>query len=350
MSGANHALRGLTAIVNPENVKTGMNIKELENQFVQAGVFNKDKPSEGAHERAMRELDQISRDLGINLNLDVKPAPSPSPIRQPSTQRQQEEPVDIRAYSEDDHQSPVDNPDRTYMPPTHGASTHDSPAYGASAYDSPADTDYEPPRKMYDYGEETIKRTQEQNMREHVAEVFPAGSGFSIEPEKEDDKKIKMLSQIDALITECKREKIDISRVPEVSMSSSFKTVSDTLTILRNGLETVRYAGFAEEFLLAGAHIMEDIFDGKNEYFGYKPNLTGWHNQVNVKLKRMRFDTAEIVGGIVANNRISPAMRIAMELIPNAFIYSRKNAESLDQQNLFTGYGTTVAAETAKRV
>jgi hypothetical protein len=81
-----------------------------------------------------------------------------------------------------------------------------------------------------------------------------------------------------------------------------------------------------------GAHGLEELFDGKRMWFDkYQPDLTGWHNNVNTKLKRMRHDTGQIVSSIMHDYNISPSVRILMELVPNMILYSNQRKEQHGQ-------------------
>ena len=87
---------------------------------------------------------------------------------------------------------------------------------------------------------------------------------------------------------------------------------------------------------------MEDVFDGKRVWFGrYRPNLRGWNYQVALKLRRMKYDTSEIVSGAMKDLRMGPVARFLMDLLPNMFMYSRRLNENeaagntdIDQANL----------------
>jgi len=61
---------------------------------------------------------------------------------------------------------------------------------------------------------------------------------------------------------------------------------------------------------------------------GWKPDYTGYHNSVNVKLHRMRFETSQVVGNIIERYNIGPTTRIIMELLPGFFLYPRQQKKT----------------------
>jgi hypothetical protein len=173
----------------------------------------------------------------------------------------------------------------------------------------------------------------EQKRREHIKRVVGSDQReFSLEKEKREDMKSAMLAEIDSLMDILVEVGIDLSRIPEVSQSSSYEAVESVLRTLRHKNDATRYTTFAEEILLMGVQALEELFDGKRMWFDkYQPDLTGWHNTVNSKLKRMRHDTGQIVSTIMHDYNISPGVRIMMELVPNMILYSNQRKEQHSQ-------------------
>jgi hypothetical protein len=114
----------------------------------------------------------------------------------------------------------------------------------------------------------------------------------------------------------------------------------------RHKNDRTRYCSFAEEFVLFGAVALEELFDGKRTWFGhYQPDLTDWHNQVNVKLRRMRHDTSTLVSGVMNDYNIGPGARILLELVPNMFLHSRNRKRQAGASSLFSDSMMIEAAE-----
>lgn len=167
--------------------------------------------------------------------------------------------------------------------------------------------------------------TEEQKKQKVLNHVLSdiGDSKFSIDKEKEEDDKAIMLEQIDMLILNLKDEGIDVSRIPEVNSHSSIEEVENVHKILRLKNDRNRYCSFAEECILAGSHALEWVFDGEKEYLGKKPDLRGWSATVNVKLRRMRFDTSTFVSDVMQGYNLGHGTRILLELIPSLFLYSK---------------------------
>ena len=56
---------------------------------------------------------------------------------------------------------------------------------------------------------------------------------------------------------------------------------------------------------------------------GWKPDYTGYHNTVNIKLHRMRYETSQVVGNIIEKYNIGPTGRIVLQPPPD-FLYPRQ--------------------------
>lgn len=184
------------------------------------------------------------------------------------------------------------------------------------------------------YMERVTEEQKKQRILKHVLDGVE-DQKFSVEKEKEEDDKAILLEQIDMLITNLKDEGIDVSRVPEVDNSSPIEDIENVHKILRLKNDRNRYCSFAEECILAGSHTLEWMFDGKKQYMGRRPDLRGWSATVNIKLRRMRYDTSTFVSEVMQDYNLGHGTRILFELLPSLFLYS-KMKKSQYADNLIT--------------
>jgi hypothetical protein len=179
--------------------------------------------------------------------------------------------------------------------------------------------------------------TEEQKKQKILRHVLDGveDQKFSVEKEKEEDDKAILLEQIDMLITSLKDEGIDVGRIPDVNNTSSIEDIENVHKILRLKNDRNRYCSFAEECILAGSHTLEWLFDGKRTYMGRRPDLRGWSATVNIKLRRMRYDTSTFVSDVMQDYNLGHGTRIIFELLPSLFLYS-KMKKSQYSDNLIT--------------
>jgi len=173
--------------------------------------------------------------------------------------------------------------------------------------------------------------TNEQERRRHINSVVADLRGetrttYGVERERIQDIKASKLEQIGQLRMTLEEEGIDCSSVTTPTSDSPMEEIDSVLNILRLKNDRNRYSSLAEEVILGVAEGIETVFDGTRTVplVGWRPDYTGYHNTVNVKLHRMRFETSQVVGNIIEKYNIGPTARIVMELLPSFFLYPRQ--------------------------
>ena len=171
------------------------------------------------------------------------------------------------------------------------------------------------------------RSTHDQTRRQHVRHVFNNMNGGQqvkgLSPEEEYEDKQMLLSAIDDLRDDLTQIGIDISRVKEVDVNNSMAEIRDVYNKLIYKNNSNNYSNFADELFLLGAQAAEYLFDGEKDWFGHKPDLTGWTNTVRGKLRRMRYTKTQIVRKIVDDYQIPAWLQIGLEVVPSAFTHSR---------------------------
>lgn len=196
-------------------------------------------------------------------------------------------------------------------------------------YDEPRPREYSEPSRSPSFADPQLRNmTQEERKQVHIDRVLGDIDDRELEGidrERDEDTKTSLLEQIDMLRTTLDDDGIDIKGVPVVDKNSSMIDIQNVYKILRLKNDRNRYCSFAEELILAGAYGLESLFDGEKVWFGsYRPDLIGWSSTVKVKLRRMRYETSTFVGEIMQEYQMSSGIRLALELLPSIFLYSRQ--------------------------
>lgn len=168
----------------------------------------------------------------------------------------------------------------------------------------------------------TVEQKKQSHIHHVMGDIDTIEMG-EIDKEREEDDKANLIEQISTLRSTLEDDGVDIKRIEEVDHESSMEQIKLIYKALRLKNDGNRYRSFAEELILAGAHGMEYLFDGEKIWFGKKPDLVGWSDTVKVKLRRMRYETTTFVKEVMQEYNISPGFRIALELIPSMFLYTR---------------------------
>ena len=152
-------------------------------------------------------------------------------------------------------------------------------------------------------------------------------TGMGADREDEEDSKASRIEQISQLRTILEEEGINCEGVAIASMEMPLDKINAIYDLLRRKNDRNRYSTLAEEGFLFGAEVVETVFDGSTEVpvLGWKPDYTGFHNTVLVKLHRMRYETSQLVASFIERHDVKPMTRILLELLPSFILYPKQN-------------------------
>lgn len=295
-------IAGLANLIADDDLDSTMDLAELEREIARGAIIETNEVDVADEYR--KEMERLSRNFDIS-----------QPVESPPEQSYE------AADFADAHK--IQTSSQSYTPPSPVL----EPILSHDAYNSPkqapqvwsARDDIRDSQLNYMTAEETKQNKINQVLRD----IDDKELEFSIEKEKEADDKSSMLEQIDMLKITLEDDGVDVSGVPSINKQSSMKDVRDVYKILRLKNDRNRYCSFAEEIILAGAYGLEYMFDGKKVWFGRTPDLTDWSSTIKVKLRRMRYETSTFVQEVMQEYNMSAGMRLALELIPSMFLYSR---------------------------
>lgn len=148
-----------------------------------------------------------------------------------------------------------------------------------------------------------------------------------------EDQKLAMLQDIEELLEELTTMGRDVSRIPRVNNDTDFDQIRRVHGIVRRKYDFSRGETFGTDLIISGAQALGALFDGTRSIGPFRPHLKGWHNTIRPKLRKMRYETARTVSAVMAAYDIGPGTRMAIELIPSAFIYSNMHTNSTDKYN-----------------
>jgi len=396
-------LRGISRIINDQNVKPDLNLEDLEMKMVQQGFIAKPQQSDKYGE----ELKKIS----TNLGLDLESFEQSGAISSGNNSGNSGNNSGNYAYNSGNNSGNSGNNSGNspgsysnsyaYNSGNNSGISGNSPGSYSNSYaynsgNNSGDSDYsynnnytsggdsylvnydyntssgnsgnnansftsrlreqkERPNFSYNISTEMTQRTSEQRRRQEIDEVkqdlgADNNNVWSIEQEKLEDQKTIMLEEIDSLTVSLEEDEVDISRIPRVTRDSSFEEVQTVHKILRIKNDRMRYCSFADEIILLGAYGLEELFNGDNTWFGRQPDLRGWHSNVQTKLRRMRHDTSSFVSAAMGEQQIGPFARILLELVPSAFMYSKMRKEAYGSKRMFSESSTARSIENIRGI
>lgn len=153
---------------------------------------------------------------------------------------------------------------------------------------------------------------------------------YDLSNDRKDDEKLVMVEQIEELKNNLELEGVDVSRF-EVSEDDDFEKIKGIHTKLKLKSQYKSYSCMFEHGVILGAECVEWAFDGNKEYFGYAPDMTGWSDTVQVRLQRMRLETASFVSTVMQEYKFSSGLNILAQLLLSGIMHSvTKNKEKQD--------------------
>ena len=182
------------------------------------------------------------------------------------------------------------------------------------------------------------KKTRDEYLQTSINRVMETIPNVNIDMEQEieDERKNTLLEQIEALRDDLAELGVSVNGGQYyVSYDAPLKKIDEVHRRLTFKYNKLKYNSIAEEALVAGASLLEMIFNGKHEYFGCKPDITGYSDVVKSKLKRIRVETSTAVSRFVAKNNVGVMPRLMMELLPSLITQSqRRRLQAGDSLNV----------------
>lgn len=187
-----------------------------------------------------------------------------------------------------------------------------------------------------------MQKTRDDHLQTSISRVMEHVPKMNIDMEQEieEERKNTLLEQIEALRDDLSELGVSVDGSQYyVSYDAPLKRIEEVHRRLTFKYNKLKYNSIAEEALVAGASLLEMVFNGKHEYFGCKPDITGYSDVVKSKLKRIRVETSTAVSRFVAKNNVGVMPRLMMELLPSLITQSqRRKLQAGDSLNANVTY------------
>lgn len=187
-----------------------------------------------------------------------------------------------------------------------------------------------------------MQKTRDEHLQSSINRVMEHVPKMNIDMEQEieDERKNTLLEQIEALRDDLGELGVSVDGSQYyVSYDAPLKRIEEVHRRLTFKYNKLKYNSIAEEALVAGASLLEIVFNGSHTYFGCKPDITGYSDVVKSKLKRIRVETSTAVSRFVTANNIGVMPRLMMELLPSLITQSqRRKLQAGDSLNANVTY------------
>jgi hypothetical protein len=317
--GQEAILKGTHKILNHNRIRNDIDPAEIERDLINKGVINESNvdPSD--------KFKQELKNLASQLNITFEATPKTPLSARAATPRPPTEPEE--AEEEPEEEELAQSPPMSIRGP-------------GSARSSPGHTPFRPswttPRTEFEKKtEEEMKYSQIQNVMKEMGHSSAHQSIISLEEARREDQKMNMLEEIDTLWTMLEEECVKgLDKIPRPNQDSSYELVENVLKRLRLKNDSARYSTTANEIILWAIDELEEIFNGKQTFFGrYRPNLVGFSKHAQVKLRSMRPETFAIMSNFMQDYNIHPVARILLEIVPSMVVYSHNKNRHTPTRN-----------------
>jgi hypothetical protein len=172
-----------------------------------------------------------------------------------------------------------------------------------------------------------MQKTRDDHLQTSISRAMADVPKMNIDMEQEieEERRNTLLEQIEALRDDLGELGISVEGTQYyVSYDAPLRRIEEVHRRLSFRYNKLKYNSIAEEALVAGASLLEMVFNGKHEYFGCKPDITGYSDVVKSKLKRIRVETSTAVSRFVVKNNVGVVPRLMMELLPSLITQSQR--------------------------
>ena len=171
------------------------------------------------------------------------------------------------------------------------------------------------------------QRTRDDRIQTSIQKVMQnvPNVNLDIDQEIEEERKSSMIEQIESIRDDLSELGINVDSYQyQVEYSDPIKRIEEVHRRLTFKFNKLKYTSIAEEMLIAGSSLLEMMFNGMHEYFGVKPDITGYSDVVKSKLKRIRPEVSNGVSRFVSKHNVGMGTRLAMELLPSLITQSQR--------------------------
>ena len=180
------------------------------------------------------------------------------------------------------------------------------------------------------------KRTNEEQTSTALKNYLKVDDGndteFNLGYERLMDDKLIKLEEIESLKTQLNLTKEDMEQY-NVTKEDDYNVIKGVWERLRHKSELENYDYLLTQAIEFGAGMIEKIFDGKKQYFGYSPDMTDWSSSVKLKLKKMKPQKTKVVSSLVQSYKMNDGTSILLQLLLSGILYSQSKNRHIDESD-----------------
>ena len=172
------------------------------------------------------------------------------------------------------------------------------------------------------YNERTNEEKTSAAIKNFISSEETENDDFNLGGERLSDDKLTKLEEIENLESQLNLKKEELNNY-SVNKDDDYNTIKNIWERLRHKSELEQYDHLLTQAIEFTAGIVEKVFDGKKQYFGYSPDMTDWSSSIKLKLKRMAPQKTKVVSDMVRNYKLNDSTHIILQLALSGILYSQ---------------------------
>jgi hypothetical protein len=336
-------IAGISSFIEPDSVRDGINPASVESSITRGD--NGGKPKQVDYEKI---YDSKVKDLCKEYGIEMKEGNTAKKSKKKAKEESEDDDSDIDI----DDILKIDKPSKKKDKPKKGKHKHKSESEdedessessdessGGSLTDVSNIISSRKKKKVGEYfssdseddSDEIDFVTSEQKKQGYVDDIVGKGNTrdellYDIQKQNNKARKSQLIVDIKLLRKGLKSNKdIDMKdyQKPTEDMPISYlEALKRELVMLDTRITS---SEMVEEIIVLGLKGIGKFLDGKRSILGIKPRVTGYHNQAQIKLRRMKYQTSKFLGSIIGEGEMHPAIQLGTSLGVGMLLYSGFN-------------------------
>lgn len=155
----------------------------------------------------------------------------------------------------------------------------------------------------------------------HTVNYF--GTDNSDPLEEFEDEKADIIYEIDKMIDDLKDAQEDVSKLPVVTEENKLSEVKAAYKKIKRRYDNLRYSNVGGQIIMGACQVLETVFNGRRNLFGYRPSLKGWTNKfVRGEMRSLKRESANLVSEKIESYGFTEFSKIMITLVPGMLVYA----------------------------
>jgi len=167
----------------------------------------------------------------------------------------------------------------------------------------------------------------------HTVNYFGTENTDSIE--EFDDEKAEIIYEIEKMMDDLRDAEEDVSKLPTVTEDNKLSEVKAAYKKVKRRFDNLRYSNVGGHIIMGACQVLETVFNGRRNLFGYRPTLKGWTDKfVRGEMRSLKRESANMVSEKIESYGFTEFSKIMITLVPGMIVYAASAKPTGDGTNV----------------